>query len=151
MAETLRWKKVDLPTFDKLGIAPPKLSEHEIKEIAHKWLTTFAHNISGNHVDGIVSQLTDNCWWRDLLAMTWDLRTFQSTESIRHFLKDRLAQSQTKNLTIMRAEYDQLYPDLAWLRLHFSFENAVGSGTGVARLVPTKGSGGATAWKACRT
>ena len=148
MTESLRWKKVDLPTFDKLGVAPLKLSEPEARKIANQWLHTFKANIESNNVDGILSQLTDNCWWRDLLAMTWDLRTFQATNSIRKFLEDRLAISQIKNINLTIANYDALYPDLAWLRLHFSFQNAAGDGTGVVRLVPTRGSDGTTVWKA---
>ena len=146
-AETLRWKNVDLPTFDKLGVSPPDVSEEEARNIAEEWLTIFERNITSNNIDGIVSQLTEECWWRDLLAMTWDLRTFQAPESIGNFLKDRLAASKTKNFKLTIANYDQPYEDLGWIRLHWDFENHVGSGVGISRLVPTKGSGGSVVWK----
>lgn len=107
----------------------------------------FAAKISKNDVSGVLSLLAPDAWWRDLLAMTWDLRTFQGQENIKKFLTDRLAQSKLSNFQVTSAHADKLYDDLAWIRVHFTFDNKVGSGTGVARLVPIK-SGGRTEWKA---
>ena len=148
MTETLRQKKVELPTLDRLGVSAPKESEVNPEKVAQDWLQAFEKNISGNNIDGILSTLTDDAWWRDLLSMTWDLRTFQGTDSIRKFLKDRLAQSKLKNFKTSFALYEQPYEDLAWVRVHYTFENSVGTGGGVLRLVPTRGHGGRLVWKA---
>ena len=53
-AETLRWKNVDLPTFDKLGVPHPQLSEAETKEIANQWLQKFQGFVANNDIDGIL-------------------------------------------------------------------------------------------------
>ena len=144
----LREKKTELPTLNRLGVSAPKPEEVNAEEVANKWLQTFEKNIASNNVEGILAQLTEDAWWRDLLAMTWDLRTFQGTDSIRQFLKDRLAISKLKNFKVSFAVYENLYEDLAWVRVHYTFDNAVGSGPGVLRLVPTKGAGGRLEWKA---
>ena len=148
MTETLIDKKVDLPTFDKLGVTKPKVSPEEAKEIGTKWVNEFARNVASNNIDGILASVTDDCWWRDILALTWDLRTFQAKDSIKKFLKDRLKQGNVKDIKVTITNYDDLYPDLAWVRVHFAFENTAGGGIGVARLVPTKTSSGGVVWKA---
>ncbi|KAJ3553462.1 hypothetical protein NM688_g3601 [Phlebia brevispora] len=140
--------KTTLPTLDKLGVSAPKASDVNAVDIASKWLQTFEKNIANNNIDGILSGLTEDAWWRDLLSMTWDFRTFQGKDKIRHFLKDRLANSKLKDFKVSFAEYESLYEDLAWIRAHYTFENGVGGGTGVLRLVPTKGHGGNIEWQA---
>lgn len=80
--------------------------------------------------------------------MTWDFRSFQGTDRIRQFLADRLAGSKLSNFQLTSASVDDLYADLAWVRVHFTFENNVGSGSGVARLVPIKDANGGVQWKA---
>jgi hypothetical protein len=94
-------------------------------------------------VDGILSQLVDDAFWRGILALTWNFRTFYSHNHIRQFLVDRLAttklstlQLDTKSATLARP-----YPDTAWVQAFFTFLTAVGTGSGILRLVPTTPSG----------
>lgn len=137
-----------LPTLDKLGVSAPKEADVNADEIAAKWLQKFEKNIASNNINGILDSLADDCWWRDLLSMTWDFRTFQGKDKIRHFLKDRLSVSKLKDFKVSFAKYESLYEDLAWIRVHYTFENAAGGGSGVLRLIPTKGPGGTIEWKA---
>ena len=136
-------QQTDLPTTTRLGITTQDVTSADATKVASEWLQKFAQKITENNVGGILSLLTEDSWWRDLLSMTWDLRTFQGTDKITQFLNDRLAQSQLKNFTLVSAHVQDLYSDLAWVRAHFSFENNVGKCSGVARLVPVKGE-----WKA---
>ena len=137
-----------LPTLDKLGVSAPQLSDASALDIASKWLQTFEKNVSSNNVDGVLFLLTEDAWWRDLLAMTWDLRTFQGKDKIRTFLKDRLATSKLRDFKVSFAKYECLYEDLAWVRVHYTCDSAVGGCDGVIRLVPTKGVNGGVEWKA---
>ena len=145
---TLRFKPTELPTLDRLGVSAPQETEVNAEQVAQEWLRAFEKNISSNNIDGVLSLLTDDAWWRDLLCMTWDLRTFQSTESIRKFLQDRLSQARMKNFKTTLTVYERPYEDLAWVRAHYTFESATGDCSGVVRLVPTKGPGGKISWKA---
>ncbi|PSS35578.1 hypothetical protein PHLCEN_2v1455 [Hermanssonia centrifuga] len=138
--------KHSLPTLDKLGVSAP--SEVDAEEVATQWLQTFEKYISSNDIDGILSLLTEDAWWRDLLAMTWDFRSFQGQDQIRQFLTDRLAGAELKNFKPTLNNLESPYDDLTWIRVHFTFDSRVGGGSGVLRLVPTKGKGGQTDWKA---
>ena len=147
----IQTKKADLPTFDKLGVAPPQLSQEDASTIAAHWLTAFSKSTSAADVNSTIDLLTDECWWRDLLALTWDLRTFHGVDTIRTLLADRLLDAHFN--AVVEAPgltgYDQPFPDVGWIRVHFTFENAAGSCLGVARLVPTQDSRGIIVWKAC--
>jgi ketosteroid isomerase-like protein len=133
----------DLPTTKRLGITTKDVTSADADKVATEWLKKFEEKITHNDVDGILSLLTEDAWWRDLLVMTWDLRSFQGPQNIKKFLEDRLAQSKLKNFKLHFAQIDDLYEDLAWVRVHFTCENNVGTCSGVARLVPVKGE-----WKA---
>ena len=132
----------DLPHERALGVPTEVITKTNAEQVATAWLNEFASKITHNNVLGILGALlTSDAWWRDLLALTWDLRTFQGTEHIKQFLTDRLAHAQLSNIQLTSAHVDKLYDDLAWIRVHFTFENKVGTGTGVARLVPVRAGG----------
>ncbi|EKM55953.1 uncharacterized protein PHACADRAFT_144909 [Phanerochaete carnosa HHB-10118-sp] len=144
---TLISPTVDLPHQKALGVSTSQILQADAEQVAAAWLKVFASKVSKNDVDGILSLLAPDAWWRDLLAMTWDLRTFQGQASIKQFLSDRLAQSELSDFQLTSAAVDKLYDDLAWVRLHFTFETKAGSGVGVVRLVPVR-TGNAAEWKA---
>ena len=135
--------ETDLPTTARLGIETRDVTSIDATKVATEWLKHFEQKIGQNDIGGVLSLLMDDAWWRDLLSMTWDLRTFQGQDKIKQFLADRLAQSQLRDFKLISAEIDDLYSDLAWVRVHFSCENNVGTCSGVARLVPVNGE-----WKA---
>ncbi|PPQ85677.1 hypothetical protein CVT25_002128 [Psilocybe cyanescens] len=127
-----------LPTLDRLGvtsIAP----DIDARKIANDWLASFSTAATTGDVDAILSLLLPDAFWRDMLALTWDLRTFSGKERIARFLNDRLSLSKLHNFKI-REEYvglQQPYPDLLWISLMFDYATEVGEASGIARLVPT--------------
>lgn len=124
-----------LPTLDRLqATIPPDL---DVEKVASAWLQSFSQYVSANDVDGIISILHPEAWWRDLFALTWDLRTFQGLPKIKKFLEDRLAQSKLSGITFTKAALDKPYPDLAWISLEFDFVTDVAKGQAIVRLVPT--------------
>ncbi|KAI0344345.1 FAD/NAD-P-binding domain-containing protein [Trametopsis cervina] len=137
-----------LPTTTNLGIPKTEIQGVNTTDVASAWLVTFSEAVSQNDIDRTLATLTDDAWWRDLLAMTWDLRSFQGPAKIKQFLSDRLALSRLSNFKLTSATVDDLYDDLAWVRAHFTFDCAVGQGSGVARIVPVKSAGGKREWKA---
>lgn len=132
-----------LPTFDNLGVAPPTSVDHEI--IARAWVNSLNALLTARDIRGITSSLLyDQPWWRDLFALTWDIRTFQGRDKIAQFLIDRIDEAQPSNVTFISSVFQPVFPDLAWILVQFSFETAVALGRGVARLVYTKDG----AWRA---
>lgn len=130
-----------LPTFDKLGVKPP--SDVDANAIGRAWVTAFAQHIAAQDIPGVLSTLDGEGWWRDVFALTWDLRTFQGPEKIGQFLRDQLAKSGLGEVAFRAAQFQQPFPDMAWIVVQFDFETALAKGRGLARLVNTKDG-----WKA---
>ncbi|KAH9979203.1 hypothetical protein BJV74DRAFT_858549 [Russula compacta] len=115
-------QRAALPTLESLGVSAPP--EVDPAVVAQTWFETFVNHVQTNNVDGIISQLVDDVFWRDILALTWDFRTFFAA---------------TASGALQRP-----YADVAWTQALFTFSTAVGTGSGVLRLVPTRGGD----WKA---
>lgn len=141
---SLMHAQISLPTLDKLGV---KLQEDlDPKTIAIQWFNSFAQNVQSGNTAGIVDLLAEDAFWRDMLSMTWEFRTFLGHPSISKFLNDTLVESEIANLKLQEdsVELEKPYPDLAWIQGLFTFETRIGIGSGVLRLIPVK----ADQWKA---
>lgn len=123
-----------LPTLDSLGVAPPK--DVDVESVGRAWVCDFADRLVARDVHGLVLHLLHTePWWRDIFALTWDVRTFKGREKIHTFLHDRLDETQLGNVSFIKATYQTPYPDIAWILVQFSFETAAGLGRGDTRLV----------------
>jgi hypothetical protein len=129
---------IPLPTLDLLEAAVP--ADLDVKKVTSDWFQAFSANVESGNVDGVLALFTENSYWRDLLAITWDLRSFAGAAKIKAFLEDRLEGAHLKALKLKDdfLQLQQPAPDVAWIQAFFSFENDVGIGSGVVRLIPTK-------------
>jgi hypothetical protein len=157
-----------LPTFDKLGVSNIP-ADFDASKVTSEWFASFSERLVSGDVEGVVDLLVRSSfdsaipethnqasvYWRDLLALTWDFRTFEGTTRIRKFLNDRLEDAKISNLQLktvndangLAPSFMQLFPDLAWITGMFTFETAVGLGSGVFRLVPTLDEQQGISWK----
>ncbi|KAI0074817.1 FAD/NAD(P)-binding domain-containing protein [Panus rudis PR-1116 ss-1] len=146
---TIAETKYELPTLDRLQASiPPNL---DVKKVAQEWLSAFSSAVESKDIPSILNLFHPEVWWRDIFALTWDLRTFQGIPSIKTFLEDRLEVSKLGKIKFTEATLDQPYPDLAWISVHFKFETDVAAGTGIVRLVPPSSPSSAedgTSWRA---
>lgn len=131
-----------LPTLDSLGVTVP--DDLDAMPVAQAWTTAFAQFVQARDIPGILSVFDKEGWWRDVFALTWDLRSFQGQQEITKFLEDRFEETQFGGIKFLKASLDRPYPDLAWITVHFDFETAVATGRGIARLIPSKEG----AWRA---
>ena len=116
----------------------PSASDLDPVAIANKWFHSFAPLVERGDVVGILDLLTDDPFWRDGLALTWDLRTFDGPTKIRRFLGDRLKASKLTNLKLGDPSLVNNGPANVWIQSIFTFDvGDYGLGTGVLRLVPT--------------
>lgn len=130
---------VTLPTLERLGVDAP--SDVSVEQVATRWFAAFSAAARENDVTAITALFTDDGNWKDILALTWDLRTLVGKDAITRMLHARLAPSA---MTDLRLLHDALkeptlqrpWPDLVFLRLYFGFRTKVGQGTGIAYLVP---------------
>ncbi|KAG1751336.1 FAD/NAD(P)-binding domain-containing protein [Suillus paluster] len=125
-----------LPTLDKLGssVSP----DVDVQAVASQWFSAFTDAIQSKNVPAIIDLLVDDVFWRDILALTWDFHTFQSTPAVEKFLTDQLPLFTLSSFTLKKdlVELQRPYPDLAWIQAFFDFETTVGIASGVFRLVP---------------
>jgi hypothetical protein len=127
-----------LPTLDHLGASlSPDI---DAKKIASEWFNKFSACAEApGDVEGIVELFMSESYWRDILALTWNFRTFAGTNEIKNFLTDRLSSSHLKAFKL-RDEFlglQQPYPDLVWISFFFDFEvGDTGIASGIGRLVP---------------
>ncbi|KAG5718570.1 Flavin-containing monooxygenase YUCCA4 [Termitomyces sp. T112] len=129
-----------VPSLDKLGAVVP--IELDPVLIAQEWFSSFSKCI-GN-TEETLKLLHPDALWRDLLALTWDIRTLEGSEKIR-ILLDKRNSPQMRALKLK--EFIQLqrpYPDLIWILGTFEFDVHNGHCSGVFRLVPTSSG----KWKA---
>lgn len=169
MASTPHPSEAPLPTLNKLGVS--SLPEDiDAPKIASEWFASFADKVTSSDVDGIISLLIESSfdsalpetadqpsvYWRDLLALTWNFRTFEGTARIRKFLTDRLQSAKISNLQLKTANdgqglapfFAKPFPDIAWIMGMFTFETEVGLASGIFRLVPTLDQQQQLQWKA---
>ncbi|MEZ4657392.1 MAG: NAD(P)/FAD-dependent oxidoreductase [Caldilineaceae bacterium] len=97
---------------------------------ATQWLATLDHALTESNIPAALPLFADECYWRDLLAFTWNIVTMESRDEIRDMLAATLATTQPTNwiLTEPATEKDGIIE--GW----FSFETAVGRGKGIFRL-----------------
>ena len=162
-----------LPTLSKLGspIVPDGL---DVSKVASEWLASFSKYAGEGNVEGVLSTMVNSSftsnlynaegndapsdpsavpvYWRDLLALTWDIRTFEGIHKIKDFLSSRLASAQVSKVQLQKAvdpELQRPFNDIAWIQFHFTFETAIGLCSGIVRLVPIAIPGGQDLdWKA---
>ena len=122
----------ELPQLDK-----PLPEDLNVTEIAREWLSKFASAIQSGETAEVVNLLVDDSFWRDVLAITWDFRTFRGHPGIRKFLDDRLHIANLTTFELGDATLVKLPPSVAWIQGIFTFEVAeFGLGSGVFRLIP---------------
>ncbi|KAF5382249.1 hypothetical protein D9757_008943 [Collybiopsis confluens] len=129
-----------LPTFDNLR-APQPPDDLDVSQVALEWFLTFSTAITSCKASDAVTLFVENSFWRDCLALTWDLRTFIGTEKIQTFLEDRLSVAKLSEMKLDESAVVLVrpYPDLAWISGTFTFKTEIGQGNGTFRLSPIEG------------
>jgi len=137
-------KDLSLPTLDKLEAT--SLDNVNALDQARSFFAPFARALEAEDASTLASLFVEDSYWRDMLSLTWDYRTFHSRDRISQFLSDRLPIMALKNLRLDESTpaFEKPYYDLAWIQAFFSFESAIGPASGIFRLVPVKGK----EWKA---
>ena len=136
-----------LPTVQSLGISPPK--DIDPVKIAGEWLEKFQTTISpapnGDiDIDKVLDLFQPDAFWRDILSLTWDFRTFTGAAQLKTFLQDRIAnpslddKTRLNNLKLETASVEKPWEDIEWIEALFTFSVGTwGGGDGVFRLVLT--------------
>lgn len=130
----------------------PELRLHDEKPIdigiiAKTWLESFQKKISQDQLEDISDLFIDDCWWRDILALSWDITTKHGNDQVSRYLQSQAIKSGFGQLAII--DQGVLQPRLSdmglvWIEFGFTFTSKAGAGRGVVRLANVSPS----QWKA---
>ena len=64
--------------------------ESSPQETANDTLSRFASLIRERNLDDLMKQFHEDCYWRDLVAYTWNIKSFEGREQILGMLRTQL-------------------------------------------------------------
>jgi putative flavoprotein involved in K+ transport len=96
------------------------------------WLSSFDAALTAGDAAGAAELFTEDCFWRDLIAFTWNLTTAEGRPAIADMLEHTLDRVQPRDWRITAGEEPTEADGVteAWIE----FETAVGRGRGQLRL-----------------
>ena len=107
------------------------------EEIAQAWLTRFERALARG--DGLADLFHADSYWRDVLALTWELTTFNGRDAIVAALREHVPGAQLSGCTVDPGRTPPREVTRAGTKateIIFRFETAIGRGSGVLRLTP---------------
>ncbi|OAL42860.1 FAD/NAD(P)-binding domain-containing protein [Pyrenochaeta sp. DS3sAY3a] len=136
------YRRVEPGSVDiELGKFPPSASSLSIdpQQIAQSIIERFNQALSRNDYKSIVSLFLPHSYWRDHLAVSWELRTLDSPEAIANFLSEgcRLTKVTIDTSSAFRAPHFgniDGYGDVKGIEFCITFETEIGTGRGLVRL-----------------
>jgi putative flavoprotein involved in K+ transport len=87
-----------------------------------EWFASFASALKRSDIDAATALFADECYWRDLVAFTWNIVTLESRSAIADMLRTRLIDVKPDSFVLEGRP--------GW----FTFETAQGRGKGHVRL-----------------
>ncbi|RDU60644.1 NAD(P)/FAD-dependent oxidoreductase [Helicobacter sp. MIT 14-3879] len=99
-------------------------------EIAKKWIASFEVALNNNDIEGILSLFQEECYWRDLISFTWNIKTFEGKGQIKDMLVAQLADTKARNFIIQEVGNE----NNGIIEVFFFFETLLARGRGILRL-----------------
>ena len=94
------------------------------------WLSHFQTALDQSDFSGAISLFHEECYWRDLVAFTWNIKTAEGKEHVQAMLAATVPQAQPGQWQLEEA----VSVDHGVVGGWFSFETAVARGRGHLRL-----------------
>ena len=101
-------------------------------EQAQQFLSTFDELLQAGRTDAVADLFNEECYWRDLVSFTWNIKTVESPKAVKDMLDAQLASIKPRNFTLSETEEVSEADGVteAW----FNFETEAGRGYGLVRL-----------------
>jgi putative flavoprotein involved in K+ transport len=96
------------------------------------FLDAFGSALAAGNVDAVTNMFEDDCYWRDLVTFTWNIKTMEGRAEIADMLRNQLAACKPSNWQI--AEGESASEEGGVITAWISFETAVARGYGLIRL-----------------
>jgi putative flavoprotein involved in K+ transport len=103
-----------------------------IADQTQHFLDEFGAALAANDVDRATGMFTADCFWRDLVAFTWNLKTVEGADQVCEMLTSQLSQAAPSHFQLQEGEFpvEDGGVTTAWI----TFETAQGRGWGLIRL-----------------
>jgi putative flavoprotein involved in K+ transport len=102
--------------------------------MAEAWVEAFNRALALQDIEAATALFAPACFWRDLIAFTWNIKTVENREGVRDLLTATLASAGPVHLTLAETATEAETPAgtvvEAWLRL----ETGIGRGIAMVRL-----------------
>jgi putative flavoprotein involved in K+ transport len=95
-----------------------------------EWLSQFAAALDRKDAGGAAERFGDECYWRDLIAFTWNIKTLEGRDEIRAMLAATLSHVRPCRWQMAGGATIEDGATAGW----FTFETAVARGKGYLRL-----------------
>ncbi|WP_456599271.1 flavin-containing monooxygenase [Blastococcus sp. SYSU DS0616] len=103
---------------------------------AERWLADFADALRACDVARAAGMFAATSFWRDLIAFSWNITTVENPAGVSDLLTQTLERTDPSSFTVAEPPEEADGVTTAW----FTFETAVGRGTGLVRLVEEDGA-----------
>ncbi|NIY98889.1 nuclear transport factor 2 family protein, partial [Salipiger sp. HF18] len=96
------------------------------------FLDSFEEALAQGDIDAAAEMFLEDCYWRDLVAFTWNLKTVEGRDQVRDMLTHQLATTKPRNWQIAEGEIPSEADGVTttWI----SFETDLARGYGLLRL-----------------
>jgi putative flavoprotein involved in K+ transport len=115
-----------------LDPAPDAQAATPARQRAEQWLTDLESALTAGDVERAVGLFAPTCFWRDLVAFSWNITTVENRDGVRGLLAETAARTGASGFRITEGEEPTEADGV--VTAFFSFETAVGRGSGVVRL-----------------
>lgn len=95
---------------------------------ASAWLARLSEALSRGDIDAALDGFVDDCYWRDIVAFTWNVKTLEGKPAIAAMLASQLGASSPSDWQVTEAGGGDTIQ--AW----FTFATSAGSGSGIFTL-----------------
>lgn len=96
------------------------------------FLDKFGAALAAGDIDAATGMFEDDCYWRDLVTFTWNIKTMEGKAEIADMLRHQLAGCKPSNWQV--AEGEEATEEGGVITAWISFETAVARGYGLIRL-----------------
>lgn len=96
---------------------------------AETWLARFGEALGAGDTAAVLALFADDCYWRDFVAFSWTIRTFEGRDAIAGLLEASLGRTAPRSLAVTSSAATGTGTEI-W----FTFTTTVGAGRGIARV-----------------
>lgn len=101
-------------------------------EKAAQFLATFDEVLQSGNTEAAAALFHDDCYWRDLVSMTWNIKTVETPGGVRDMLDSQLATIKPQNFKL--SDKEEVSESDGVTEAWFDFDTEVGRGYGLVRL-----------------